>query len=351
MHLVITYKNFSLDPSISHVGLGIAAINTAKVLRRCGIKVSVIPLRKEADFLESLRADSSITHYVISAPWISSPVIQDAINQFPDVQFAVNCHSNVGFLQADTFGVKLLREYMDIEKGTQNFCVAGNSKKFCRWVNRAYSSECLYLPNAYYLDQHSRSNRPVFSGGVLRIGAFGAIRAEKNFMSAAGAVLEMANDLKVDTELWVSSGGPEGVNYILNSMHALLDNIPGIKIVNSHWSSWPEFRRIVGSMNLLLQVSYTESFNMVTADGIAQGVPTVVSDAIDWVPAHWQAFMDDVNDIARAGERLLHDVRAPHDGLVHLERHNADAVKAWLRFLGIYKEHYRAQVADIDTNF
>jgi hypothetical protein len=32
-------------------------------------------------------------------------------------------------------------------------------------------------------------------------------------------------------------------------------------------------------MHLLIQVSYTESFNMVTADGVLEGVPSVTSDA------------------------------------------------------------------------
>jgi glycosyltransferase involved in cell wall biosynthesis len=42
-------------------------------------------------------------------------------------------------------------------------------------------------------------------------------------------------------------------------------------------------------MNVLINCSYTESFNMVTADGIAEGIPSVVSDAICWAPAYWRA--------------------------------------------------------------
>jgi hypothetical protein len=34
-------------------------------------------------------------------------------------------------------------------------------------------------------------------------------------------------------------------------------------------------------VHLLLQPSFTQSFNVVTADGVHQGVPSVVSDAID----------------------------------------------------------------------
>ena len=37
-------------------------------------------------------------------------------------------------------------------------------------------------------------------------------------------------------------------------------------------------------MDLLISFSYTESFSMVTADGVAEGLASVASDAIDWAP-------------------------------------------------------------------
>jgi hypothetical protein len=88
-------------------------------------------------------------------------------------------------------------------------------------------------------------------------------------------------------------------------------------------------------MHLLLQPSYTESFNMVTADGVAEGVPSVVSHAIDWVPDHWKASMDDVLDIARVGRYLLTDPYAPQEGLDALKSHNTEGLKAWQAFLSI----------------
>ena len=55
-------------------------------------------------------------------------------------------------------------------------------------------------------------------------------------------------------------------------------------------------------MHLLMQPSYTESFNVVTADGVAEGVPSVVSDAIDWAPDNWKAPVDDAHAMARRGQ-------------------------------------------------
>ena len=67
-------------------------------------------------------------------------------------------------------------------------------------------------------------------------------------------------------------------------------------------------------MHLVFQVSFTESFNVVTADAIAEGVPVVVGSAIDWVPRHWIANPDDALDVARVADTLLRDHTSPDEG-------------------------------------
>ena len=100
MSVVLAYKNFAANRNISHIGLGVAAINTAKVLRREGIKADVWPILSAADLRKRL-AESPSDHVIISAPWIPSADMQALSAEHPDTQFAVNCHSNVGFLRAD----------------------------------------------------------------------------------------------------------------------------------------------------------------------------------------------------------------------------------------------------------
>jgi len=75
---------------------------------------------------------------------------------------------------------------------------------------------------------------------------------------------------------------------------------------------------------------------MVTADGIAQGVASVVSDAIAWAPRSWQAATDDACDIANKAVALLHDPAAVQQGITALEAHNATALLMWERFLQLF---------------
>ena len=178
------------------------------------------------------------------------------------------------------------------------------------------------------------TGRPAFDCCTLRVGIFGATRPLKNLMSAAGAALEISRTLRVPLELWLSAGRAEGGGEtVLAAVQAMLDGLPHVKTVMNGWQSWPKFRKVVGHMHLLLQPSYTESFNMVTADGVAEGVPSVVSEAIDWAPDGWKADVDDVVQIARVGRHLLGDPRAAHEGLVALKSFVADGIGAYRKYL------------------
>jgi hypothetical protein len=334
LNVVLAYKNFAANRNISHIGLGVAAINTAKVLRREGITTDVWPVLSAADLRKRLIV-APAQHVIISAPWIPAVELQALANEFTGTHFVVNCHSNVGFLQADRNGVKLMRETMELEMGTHNIYMAGNSRRFCAWVQSAFGASCVYLPNLYWL-QHPPVVRGPFCGGTLRIGVFGATRPLKNLMSAAGAALEIAHYLRAPLELWLSAGRAEGGgDTILGAVREMLNGLPGVELKMNGWQSWPSFRKTVAHMHLLLQPSYTESFNMVTADGVAEGVPSVVSDAIDWAPGDWKANVDDVLDIARIGRRLLHDPRSAQDGWKALEAYLADGLHAYRQYFAI----------------
>lgn len=336
--ILLCYKNFGAYVGISHIGLGVSAMNTSKMLNAAGYKTDILPLKEASDLREFLKTTKkTYTHVVVSAPWIPTSMWAQICAMYPEIRFAMNCHSNVGFLQADSNGIQLIREGLDLETGTHNFHVAANSERMCHFVHDAYGDECTYLPNLYYIGQHDGLPRPPWnhSGGVLKIGIFGATRSLKNILSAVGACIIISRKLKAQTEIWISTGREDSrdVGVILRAVENLTANLPSLNVMKASWSSWPKFRKIVGAMHLLMQPSYTESFNMVTADGVSQGVPSVVSNAITWAPSEWRADVDDVESIARVGIGILHDPSAGHRGLSALTRHNKLSLQAWRDFI------------------
>jgi hypothetical protein len=337
---VIAYKNFAANAGISHIGLGVAALNISQVLRQYGVWVDVWPILSAADLGARLDAENAksistghlpISHVVISAPWIQISELTLLISKHQNVTFAVVSHSNVAFLHADPQGMALIKGMMDLQIQWHNFHLAANSSKFASWVSKAFRARLTILPNLYNTSTYL-GPRPQYTGGTLRMGSFGAVRILKNHVTAAAAAVEVATRLGVDTEFWMSGGRNEGSGGVVNTIKQMVAGVRSFQFVFNVWENWAQFRKTVRSMNLLLQPSFTESFNMVTADGVVEGVPSVTSDSIEWVPENWKANPDNALDIANKAIGLLNDPQASQEGLEYLETHNERGVRKWLKY-------------------
>jgi hypothetical protein len=344
--VALAYKNFQSNKGVSHTGLGISALHNMRTLRSEGIWTDVWPINSAKDLDTRLTqingsahtgGQHPISHVIVSAPWIPTTDFQKLLTKWPDVHFAVVSHSNVGFLMADPNGIKLLREGLDLTLGHHNFSVGGNCQRFVDAWTRMYGVQLMWLPNLYDISTIKPVGQRVPWNGSnpLRVGVFGATRPLKNLVSDVAAVVELSKMLRVDVEAWMNSGRNEGGSTVLNAVTQLTQGVRGVKIVEAGWQTWPQFRQTVAKMHVLLNVSYSESFNVVTADGIAEGVASVISDAIDWAPRHWIASADDVNDIARTARNLLDDVYAVDEGQAALRNHTTLGIPAWKQYLGV----------------
>jgi hypothetical protein len=338
VRVALVHRDFT-GGAVSHVGLGITAAYTEKTLRENGIWAETWAVKSPEALAERVRrthltavsrGDVRPTHVILSAPWILTDDIARMANEFPDVQFVIVSHSCVGFLSADPHAIRLLRETADLQLATHNVFVGGNSRKFTDWAREAWGVNAVCLPNLYNLTE-SFPRRSRWGGTALRLGLFGANRPLKNLLSAVAATVELVARLKLPTALYVSSGRTEGGSF--RALDEMTEDIPLLTVHQTGWLPWPRFRRLVRTMDLVLQVSYTESFNVVTADAIAEGVPVVGSDAIEWLPEHWQARADEPRDITAVAERLLRDPSAPEDGRDALEAYVERGLVSWKRFL------------------
>lgn len=336
--VVITYKNMPVAHHVSHIGLGVSALNTSKVLRDNSILCDVWPILGAKDLAAKIAAakvaGNPPTHVVICAPWIPTLDLQAyLIFRYPEIHFTVICHSNVAFLSADPTAIRHFREELNLEQGALNFKAAGNNRRFCDHVLRSYGRPCMYLPNLYHLDHNVPRQHRLWSGGKLKIGSFGAVRPLKNHLSAAAAALELSDRLHTDVDFHLSVGRIEGGSTVVRSIEEMLKNSPAVKLIKDEWYQWPNFRHIVRSMHLLIQPSFTETFNMVTADGASESIPSVVGSAIEWAPDQWKVDVDNPIEIGRTARHLLMDPEAGADGFNALIDHNRRGLRAWKGWL------------------
>ena len=66
----------------------------------------------------------------------------------------------------------------------------------------------------------------------------------------------------------------------------------------------------------------------------SEGVPAVVSHAVEWAPESWKAHPDEIGEIARIGCALLASPTSAEEGLRALERYATTSLDIWKRYLG-----------------
>jgi hypothetical protein len=333
-HVAICYRNFlAKEPNFCHVGLGVCALHTARVLRRHRIRADVVAVWEPEDVAQMLAETPSVSHCIIEALWIGTTALASLLREFPRVHFLVRAHSEVGFLQVEPGAISLLREQMLLAEQELNLTVAANSRRLTEFLRSTYDAHVLYLPNVYDLERVQRRRDERHDHRLLRIGAFGALRWLKNHTTAAAAALAMARERGCDLELWMSVDREEHGRTVLQSVRNLFAGLPWARLHEAPWAPWAAFRRTVGAMDLTMQPSFTETFNIVTADSVAEGVPAVVSHAVEWVPAAWKTNPDDIHEMARVGSALLSHPGSAEEGLRALERYTENAITLWKSYL------------------
>jgi hypothetical protein len=340
MNVLFAYKHPQADnPAACHVGMGVTAMNTAMALREDRLPADARPVANGEYLWAKLNAPSdwpAYTHVVLCAPYLDAAFLGKLVNAFPMVQFALVYHSNLGFLAVDQFAARSLTEFMEIERRSRNFRVAANSAELAQAITGSTGRDFLYLPNVYHLPAVTRRLKGQWKPPMpLHVGLFGAARVLKNWLTAAAAVMILQREIGCLVHLHLNSGRDEGAEGARTGLMALLKLNLGVQVVDVPWLSADDFRRYLYGMDLLLQPSFTESFNNVTADGCSCGVPSVVSDSIAWAPDEWKAKADSATDIASVALRVLRDRNAGSKGQKALDEHNRQAMNEWRGWLAV----------------
>ncbi len=333
VHVLFVYYDFQAGNAYSHVGLGVNAMHALRVLRRKHIRADAIGVRTTEEIEAYIKGNPTVTHCIVEAPWISTERLTRMLANNQSVHFIIRSHSQIGFLQVEAGAVKLLREQLVLQENVQNLTISANSQKLCDFFTTVYSGRCLYLPNLYDMERVHTKRDTHHHHRELRIGSFGALRLLKNHTTAAAAALVMARERNANLEFWISVNREEHGKGVLQTVRNMFVGLPWAKLVESPWQQWADFRRTVHHMDLCLQVSFTETFNIVTADAIAEGVPSVVSSAIEWAPDSWKADVDTVEDIARVGSMLLSSHSGVLEGQRALQTFTQEAINTWLQYL------------------
>ena len=90
-----------------------------------------------------------------------------------------------------------------------------------------------------------------------------------------------------------------------------------------------EFVEFLTTMHMGMQVSLSESFNIVAADYVAAGIPMVVSEEIEWADSECWAPTGDPKIISLIMNKAKYSVENNRSSL---SIHNQEAIKKWENF-------------------
>ena len=314
-------------------GLAANALHSTDVLRRKGVSIDLHQVTSYDELVKAVD-ETKPTHVVIEAVWVNALQAGDLARKNPATQVVVRAHSKIGFLQVEPEAIDTIREIIELHDSLPNLWFSSNNHEFSDAVNEVYGP-CLHLPNLY--DSEGAPPRTRQDDEILRIASFGATRLLKLHPAAALAALQVATRLDRDLEFYVNVDRTPGGDSVRKTMRNMFDGLKMSKLVELGWQDSDEFRKTIASMDLVMQLSATETFCMVAADAVSSGVPVVTGPAVSWLAGCGVAPIDDTGRVAYVSVGLLTDSKAAKKQKAHLKHYVEYSVDKWMEFLGLPK--------------
>lgn len=252
--------------------------------------------------------DFKPTHVIIEGLWVV-PEKFDVLKQLhPNVKWIVRIHSNAPFLANEGVAFGWISQYVT----KPNVFVATNARQINSelkfYVKNLYSTtrereenKIINLPN-YYPEKFESSKRQNFTSEYVNVGCFGAIRPLKNHMTQAIAAVKFAENIDKKLRFHINVGRIEqNGQSVYNNLKAFFETVKanGHELVEHSWLPRQEFLNLCDQMDIGMQVSFSETFNIVAADFISQGVPIVTTKEVPWANRLYVASPTDSNNIAK----------------------------------------------------
>lgn len=240
------------------------------------------------------------THVVVHALWVVPSKWDVLLPRYPKIQWLVRIHSDAPFIANEGVAMDWIKQYRQVMERYKNFHFSSNSREFNAELNQIIPGlSSIYLPNIYSPSEPVPTKFPQQDEAV-NISCFGALRPMKNhFMQAISAMI-FAQKVNRPLRFHINSERVEqrGEN-VLKNLKFLFQGTPHT-LVEHPWYSHEEFLEVIANMDISMQVSFSETFNIVTADALYAGVPVVVSPEISYVPFPWSSRPETSDGMVRA---------------------------------------------------
>ena len=343
--LFLLKRKENFDPGVdTHIGITTGLYNSATFMKDM-LNNQNIPAELEI-CIDNNCIDRLVTKHrpkfaIIEALWVVPSKFAILQKLHPTVTWIIRIHSEMPFMAGEGSAMDWIGDYSNCK----NVVIACNAPRMlgeirrylCHkndWTPDETNSKVIYLPNYYPKDFISKSYEPI--NDTIKIGCFGAIRPLKNHLLQAHAALEFAKHVNKKLEFHINSNRLEMKgDSVLNNLHGLFQHMAckGHQLIGHLWAPREQFLKICAEMDLGMQVTFSETFNIVGADVISQGVPLVGSNEIPWSDDRWNAdpanSEDIFNKLVAIHNNPLNNVIDHQLGIV---RYDEETITVWTNY-------------------
>jgi hypothetical protein len=329
----------------THVGLSTGLYNSAKFMNDMLLNQGI---ESQLEVVEDYnKIDRAVhlykpTHVIIEAIWVIPQKFVILQKLHPNVKWIIRVHSETPFLAGESMGFDWLADY----SAFKNIVLAINAPRMMEdikiylqhrngWTDEQTNEKIIYLPNYYPQDYRTKEfNR---DKGTIDISCFGAVRPLKNHILQAIAAIGFAEQKGKKLRFHVNAGriemqgGP-----VIKNLKSIFQQIhgKGHELINHLWRPRDEFLELCETMDIGLQCNLSETFNIVGADLISQGIPLIGnSDEIPWALPEFSADPNSSRDIIRqlhkAYDMPQHNVKLQQASLT---RYTTNTAEIWAKY-------------------
>jgi hypothetical protein len=254
------------------------------------------------------------THCIIEALWVVPEKFAVLTRLHPGVKWIIRLHSEMPFMAGEGMAMDWLGDYVtypQITIGVNAPRMLDEVRTYLSvtqgWDGRQAIDRIIYMPN-YYPKDYQKKNYDA-NKYWIDIACFGAVRPLKNHMVQALAALKFARKMNKQLRFHINVGRIEMKgDPVLNNLRGFFQHLSGQghQMVGHEWVPREAFLELCASMDLGLQCNFSETFNIVSADLISQGVPIVGSYEIPWATSLFNARPAESDEICDALIRTHH---------------------------------------------
>jgi hypothetical protein len=270
---------------------------------------------KTVQVVDNNDIDRVVTEYkpdvvVIEALWVVPSKFEVLRNLHPNVKWIIRLHSEIPFLANEGIAMEWINEYIvqpNVFVSFNSWETQKNFMQYMKAISPSLVNKLIYLPNYYPVKSKATPSPTWKPGDVIDIGCFGAVRPMKNHLMQAAAAIEFCERKKLKLRFHINAERVEGRgDTVLRNLREMFEPLAGKhELVEHPWLEREAFLELVGSMDFGLQVSMSETFNIVSADFVSEDTPIVTSKEVDWMPDFFCAEPTILESIVDAMDRVM----------------------------------------------